>query len=277
MKENYFDKIELQSGTLMELLMSLLRIGMNNRYHELSKEYGLAIDEEIDSWVNEVLNTISTPMKDLLEFYFNDDGFLGLGLLFIVNELREQKNFENLIAYIEKLSPEKIGNYLLRFACEDKWRDDFFIFQHDEKLFDIITTYFSVSDEGKWRVFKILSKPKLIKKELLSLLRYYYNTFYKQKQSEVDQLINQCITHNEEKLKQSFINSLLPVLSKKITTDIFKERNPLIVHVSYFLEFGSSFFLKINVFLLDIDIQRWFKYGVLEAKDYFQNSAYLKF
>ena len=183
-------------------------------------------------------------MKELLDFYFNDDGYFGLGLAFIVDELHVEKTFENFITYIEHLSPEKICNYLLLFGCEDKWRDDFFSMKQDERLFDIIEEYFTVSTTGKWRIFKILSKPKLVKDEVLSLLRYYYNTFYKQKQNEVHQFINHYITQHEDNLKQSFINSVFPILSKEIETDIFKNRKPLGVHISYFTEWGSYFYFE---------------------------------
>ena len=244
MEKSYQDKIELHTDTILELLLSMQRIGVNKLYYKLAKEYGMAIDEEIDNWVNQVLNTINEPMKELLEFYFNDDGYFGLGLAFIVNELQVEKTFENFITYIEKLLPEKICSYLLLFGCEDQLREDFFSIKQEERLFDIIEEYFTVSSTGKWRVFKILSKPELVKNELLSLLQYYYHTFYQKKQDEVDQFITQYIIDHQDNLKQSFINSVFPVLAKGIETDLFTNQKALSVHISYFTEWGSYFYFE---------------------------------
>lgn len=244
MEQSYVEKIQLHTDSISEMLFSLQRIGANEVYSKLSKEYGISKEEDIEDWVLEVLKLIDEPMKELLDFYFNDDGFFGLGLAFIVNELQDQKMFEHFISKIEKMSPEEMCHYLLLYGCEDNRSKELNFFQsiqQEAKIFDLIEEHFTVSTTGKWRVFKILSKPKVVKEEVLSLLNYYYNTFYKQKESQVTELITQQIQLQEEALKKAFIHSVRPILSKEMETDLFHNKKTLQVLVSYFAEWGSYF------------------------------------
>ncbi|MFW6009373.1 MAG: ArsR/SmtB family transcription factor [archaeon] len=249
MKENKYDDVILINNSIYEFIASLLRLGMDDILKENGEENGIAINEDIDKWAQSVLNFFDSDQKDVLNFYFNYYSYFGLGLFFFAKDYIDDCNnnkfsIKDFIEYLKTSKSEDYSLYLIQAICNRKIGKETINNMKDFKNgYNLIEELTIIPEKGKWQALKILSKPVLIKNELISFLEFYYNNFFHQKEEEVNIFINEYINNseNQKKLKDAFLDSIYKTFSKEFIEEIYESYNHIEVFVSYFCDFANYF------------------------------------
>ncbi len=241
MKKENLEDVTLKFNPVAEFITSLGRIALNKQFTKLRIKYGIRPENRITNWINSLLGLINNEYKELLNFYFNDKGYFGLGLVFMLNQFDDEITIQEFINYLQDTSAEELTYYLLIPGYEGELNKNMVkeIRHNEENMFNWIEDNFIVPKTGKWEIFKVLMQPEKVKKDLIDLLDYYYDSFYKNKEEDIDKIINEHLENNKKELKQAFIESVFDILSNEFKKYIFESEGKKEVHVSYFTEFGS--------------------------------------
>ncbi|MFW6306467.1 MAG: ArsR/SmtB family transcription factor [Bacillota bacterium] len=218
-----------------EFITSLFRIGQNEKFKELSSEYGIKLDGEINKYVIEVMDSLPERYRNVLERYFSS--FLGIGLTL----LTDGQSVKEFLLDIKNLTNVQLGYYMLITWGEIEFTvDELESIINQNKIFNWIEENFSVMDEDKWQIMRVLNSPAEVKEELLDFLNYYYDNFYKDKEEEVKNFLKEYIEENRQELSNAFhiyLDYFISPESKKEYLSSSKEVGAL---VSYFFDFGSA-------------------------------------
>ncbi|MGM0438099.1 MAG: ArsR/SmtB family transcription factor [Bacillota bacterium] len=251
--KNFHEKnIELTYYPALELIFSVARISLNHEYIE-DKEKGISIDKDIEKWVNESLADFDSQQKEIMNFYFDEDGYLGLGLSKLKEKISKDCSPVEFINYLDKLPPKKLAYYLLVGGYDGKLKEEEIEKSNNyHNIYEWITKNFVVTSRGKWKVFRILSKPEEVKKELCNFLRYFYENIFIDffKKQNVINFMKDYLKRNEELLKEAFLRYTEHILSKEAQKKIFNSNNELSINVSYFAGIGDIFIPEQNRFTL---------------------------
>lgn len=249
--EKYLERIELETDPICEMLFCLHRVGINDKYKENLSDYGLELDGEINDWIVKVAEEFKPAKKELLSNYVTEEGFFVLGLSFILKQFNEEITFEEFINAVKKTPNDELIFMLLAPGCEGKLtKEKLSELKKDNKAIDIIEKYFSVASNTKWTIYKILSKPESVREELIELITYFYNKFYKEKEVEIQKFLSKHIKDNEEQLKFSFIKSILQIMPENYLEKILAEKESIDVLISYSVEYGSYFAIGEDEFVI---------------------------
>ncbi|MFW5980044.1 MAG: ArsR/SmtB family transcription factor [Bacillota bacterium] len=254
--------IELTYYPALELIFAPARLSLNHEYIE-EKENGIPLDKDIEKWVENSLEIMDSQQKEIMDFYFDEDGYLGLGLSKLKDELSKNCTPVDFIDYLEKINPKKLAYYLLLGAYDGKLeKDEVNKFTDFHRIYDWITKNFIVTARGRWKIFKILSKPEEVQKELSDFLKYFYDKYFiefYQKQN-VPRFIKNYINKNGDLLKETFLENIKYILSAEAQNKILNINNKLEINVSYFAGIGNVFIPEQNRFTLG------YKYSDIKMK-----------
>ncbi len=218
-----------------EFITSLFRIGQDEKFKELASEYSIKLDKKINTYVVEVMDSLSERHKNILKRYFSN--YLGIGL----SLLSQGQSVKEFLLEINNLSNIELGYYMLITWGEIEFTIDELkeIVDHN-KIFSWIEENFAIMDEDKWQIMKVLNSPTEVKEELLDLLNCYYDKFYKYKEKEVENFLEDYIVENKQELNNAvniFLDSFISPEGKKEYLSSNQEPGAL---VSYFFDFGSA-------------------------------------
>ncbi|MFP4662214.1 MAG: ArsR/SmtB family transcription factor [Halanaerobiales bacterium] len=230
-------KIEISfvSDRAAEFVVSLFRIGQDEEFKKLESEYGITIDKKINNYVKEVISSLSERHKDVLERYFSN--FLGVGLAL----LTEGQSVKEFLNDIDKLSNIEMAYYMLITWGEIEFTiDELATIVNQRNIYAWIEENFAVSDQLKWQIMKLLNCPEEVKEELLDLLHYYYDTFYIDKEVEIEKFLKEYIEENRQELIEATDSYLDYFISPESREELFASNEALEVLVSYFFDFGTA-------------------------------------
>ena len=236
------ENIELCFEKSLEIIFAAARVSLNHEYEEAAEE-GLPIDPEIDKWVREVLGKIDPRHKKLLDFYFDQDGYLGLGLLRLQEKFKDSPSVQELISFMEDISASELSYYLLLGAYDGELaKSDIKQFNDYQQVYKWITDNCVTNSRGSWKVFKLISNPEEAKEELIAFLNYFYSNFFKDyyEKKEIEEFMNSYLEENRDLLKRSFIKLSSRLLSPELKDDFFK-KDQIRVNISYFAGIGHVF------------------------------------
>lgn len=246
------EKIQLNYYPALELIFAAARLSLDHEFIE-EKENGIPLDKDIENWVENSLETMNSEQKEIMDFYFDEDGYLGLGLSKLKEKLSEDCTPVDFITYLEGMNAKRLTYYLLIGGHDGKFEESKLDKLNDfHNIYDWITENFIVTARGRWKIFRILSKPEEVQKELCSFLSYFYNNHFKNfyKKQKVTQFISNYIKKNEELLKDAFLDYTKYILSQEARDIIFNSNNIIKINISYFAGVGDVFVPEQNRFTL---------------------------
>ena len=252
MEKFHKKNIELTYYPALELIFAAARLSLNHEFIE-EKENGNPLDKDIEKWVDNSLENMDSQQKDIMNFYFDEDGYLGLGLSKLKEECSEDWTPVDFINYLEKIPSEELVYYLLLGGYDGKLEYKELKKSSDfHNIYDWITEKFVVTARGRWKVFRILSKPEEVQEELCDFLRRFYENYFKKffKKQNVVQFIRDYIRKNEALLKDAFLDYTMHILSEEAQDKIFNLNNKIKINVSYFAGVGDVFIPEQNRFTL---------------------------
>lgn len=218
-----------------EFIMSLFRIGQDEKFNEVDSEYGIEVNMKINDYVVEVKNSLSKKHKDVLGRYFSN--FLGIGLAL----LTEGQSIKNFLSDINNLSNIELAFYMLITWGELEFTiEELEGIVKENKIFTWIEENFAVSNQLKWQIMKILNCPGEVKEELLDFLIYYYDIFYKDKEEKIENFLKEHIEDNRETLTEALDIYLDYFLSSEVKEEYFSSNKQVEVLISYFFDFGTA-------------------------------------
>ena len=209
--DNIEENISIYFNIVFDFITSLARIENNQHIDDLKKEYGLSGNPDINKWVVDVNNSFNKNQKEKLKFYFEKDNNPALGLTDYIYKLMldiDELKIDTFLDNLTEINTHELLSYLLHkgyYGNKDITVELIDEWINSRNLFNIIDDNYELSIEGKWNVFKILSKPRESKKELITLLRYYYNDFYKEEAENVYQFLQNYCREKETLIKNTVI------------------------------------------------------------------------
>ncbi|MEJ6952287.1 ArsR/SmtB family transcription factor [Natronospora cellulosivora (SeqCode)] len=248
-------EIIFETDRSVEFIMSLYRIGHDERIKGLANEFNIDLYEEINDYVNDVLSSFEEKHKKILDKYFSNN--LGIGLAI----LSKGQSINEFISDIKKLSNIELAYYMLI-----TWGEiDFTISEladvvNENRIFNWIEENFAVSSDDKWQIMRVLNCPEEVKEELTEFLTCYYLNFYKDKEEEIDNFLQEYIRKNKKELIDSFEFSLDDILSSESKEKYIETNVELGALITYFLDFGQAFAAGANYIALG------FRYPLLVKK-----------
>lgn len=252
MKKNDKEKIILTYYPALEIIFAAARLSLDHEFIE-EKENGISLDKDIENWVEKSLENMNSQQKEIMNFYFDEDGYLGLGLSKLKEELSEDCTPVDFINYLESMTAKKLTYYLLVGGHDGKFEEsELDKLNNFHNIYDWITENFVVTARGRWKVFKILSKPEEVQKELCGFLNYFYKNHFKNfyKEQKVVQFIRDYIKKNEDLLKDAFLDYTKYILTQEARDIIFNSNNIIKINISYFAGVGDVFVPEQNRFTL---------------------------
>lgn len=234
MEPDYCFDVKLFADQVVEFIMSLTRIGSSKETNDLVEEYGIEANKDIINFVQKVRNSLGDERRNVVENYFSGV-YLGVGL----GLLADGQSIPDFISQISELSNTELAYYMLAPLAEKKITTE--ELGKLEEAFEWINNNFAFSEKWKWLAMKILRQTEEVKEEIIDLLVYYYNNYFKQIEDSTDKFLKEYIKNNQKQLIQSFKSAFFMKLSSAFEKNTFSVEGEIEVVVSYFLEFGSFF------------------------------------
>lgn len=235
-KIKLFKNIYLIHSEFFDFLASLFRV--NNNEKRIGDMGRLKFDNEIQKWVESARNLIPENINKEIKLFFDYETFYGMCL---IPEFIDHDNItiEDAIDSIEKCSPLKILEIFMSTGynldgeenIEDLVRE---LAEDNKKAAEYINNKLSISSECKWELLQFFMDPDNMKKELIELLRWYYENIYKY------------ILETAEKATKKYEKYFVKQVSiygkdylKVLNPASFKSDNKTVISFSYFYEFAQ--------------------------------------
>ncbi|NLM97703.1 MAG: hypothetical protein GX175_08875, partial [Halanaerobiaceae bacterium] len=196
MEPDYCFDVKLFADQVVEFIMSLTRIGSSKETNDLVEEYGIEANKDIINFVQKVRNSLGDERRNVVENYFSGV-YLGVGL----GLLADGQSIPDFISQISELSNTELAYYMLAPLAEKKITTE--ELGKLEEAFEWINNNFAFSEKWKWLAMKILRQTEEVKEEIIDLLVYYYNNYFKQIEDSTDKFLKEYIKNNQKQLIQS--------------------------------------------------------------------------
>ena len=269
MSRELVPNIKLVVCPIYDYLASMKRIAARERLNELLAEYEGELELKLNDWVQESEELLTSQEQEQLEFFFAPDAYLGLGLNLLVAELTDDLSITGFINYLTDVEPEKIIYYLVQYIYKGK--DDLTIEKvkgftnNEDDMYDLIEENFQVSEQGKWKVFKVLSKPQTVKQKLISFLENYYTKIYSDEEEKRNKFLTSYVQDNKQKIKQACSRGLTEILS--LEEGFIDYDQDVVAAITYFSEFGDVGYFAPNLFVIGYRYPAYVEEVAPEGKD----------
>lgn len=229
-------KIKLSKNIYMihseffDFLASLYRINNNEKLIQ-SAASKLKPDKNLQKLIQSIKSKIPEDRNKEIKIFFNYETFYGICL---IHEFMNCDNItiEEALNTLEGTSPLKILESFIStgYNLDDEKNAESLVkelINDDKKAVEYINSKVMIPQEYKWDLLNFFINPEDMKKELIGLLRWYYENIYKYILNTVEDKTRK---YEKHLVKQSFLEQL------NFNSD---SKNTTIIAFSYFYEFAQ--------------------------------------
>lgn len=232
------DKAEISHNPSYDFMASMFRLNCNEKMCIENSSNGVKDDQEINSWVVKTRAKLTKDIQELLDIFFNFETYYGVCLIPVI----PLYNPKDIPDFIKILNDTPSGVMLGKFigtgygvsdepvplsTIEEMMKDE-------KKAVSFINSDVMIPSKYKWQLLEFFMKPEEMKKNLLMLLRWYYENIYIHDMIDFEQIVKdqeQDIREKIEKYKDEYIELLSSSRYGKNTTV-----DKIFIAISYFYQ-----------------------------------------
>jgi len=228
-------EINIEESICYDFLASLARIKSTEKY--LSSKY----DKDLFDWYEEIKNKLTDEIDDLVNLYFHKEYAFGSMLTGMIKE-KNIKSIRELISAVSEIKPQYLLKRFIYLGLEERTNDNLKslddIVNADVNAISFINERTVFSDDEKWQILQLLMNPERINTDLKSLLEWYYNNIYKEKEDKIKESLVAYTNDLKERIElygDEYIQLLMPF------DYVYKKDDSLTLAISYHYENQGMF------------------------------------
>lgn len=209
------DKVEISDNPAYDFMASMFRLNCNEKMRGEDLSNGVKDNQEINSWVVKTRAKLTKDIQGLLDMFFNFETYYGVCLIPVI-PLYNPIDIPDFIKILNDIpSAVLLGKFIgTGYGVSDEPVPLPIIeemIKDEKKAVSFINSDIMIPSKYKWQLLEFFMKPEEMKKNLIMLLRWYYENIYIHDMIDFGQIIKnqeQDIREKIEKYKDEYIELL---------------------------------------------------------------------